>query len=454
MDLKTYLEDIKRIGNSTIEQNCWENQLTVLEGLQSIMSKTNEIIEGINTGIIKGEKGEQGIQGEKGDKGDTGIASETINDNLTDLNHTWSSSKIDSLFENINDSTGATYSTEENFFSINNSKNGVISNIKLEGKTIVDNSVIKSVGDGGDTIKIKSTGSNLIDIDNFKFNESKRVFLSKGNYVFSTIVKTQTPARCGVIIRDKDQVPIANKPSETGVTKLNFTLPVDGYVDISFGVWDTDCIFESATSNMLNYGTDYIQYNNYNESYKKVLYKGDDGTWKKPILRVGDSIENHSDGKYYYHEKSYETKLNGSESWNLDATLTNTIRCYFRSSDFIDAPMIADKIKCINDYNLDEEHIYTTNGQLWIFLNKTKLPTQDVSGVKAWLQANNISIVYQLSQENVYECTNLDLISYDTQTNYSIDCGSLYPKSSFNILSYFGNVLSNIIRRITNMEVN
>lgn len=35
------------------------------------------------------------IKGDKGDKGDTGNASESINDNLTDTEHTWSSEKID-----------------------------------------------------------------------------------------------------------------------------------------------------------------------------------------------------------------------------------------------------------------------------------------------------------------------------------------------------------------------
>ena len=34
------------------------------------------------------------IKGDKGDKGDTGNASESINDNLNDIEHTWSSSKI------------------------------------------------------------------------------------------------------------------------------------------------------------------------------------------------------------------------------------------------------------------------------------------------------------------------------------------------------------------------
>lgn len=44
MDLKHKLKNISGITNSTIKSNWWDGQYNVLEGLQAIQSKINEVI--------------------------------------------------------------------------------------------------------------------------------------------------------------------------------------------------------------------------------------------------------------------------------------------------------------------------------------------------------------------------------------------------------------------------
>ena len=54
----------------------------------------------------------------------------------------------------------------------------------------------------------------------------------------------------------------------------------------------------------------------YQSDKKRLLYYNEETqAWEKPILRQWDSIEKHANGKYYYHQRSAEVVLNGSEDW-------------------------------------------------------------------------------------------------------------------------------------------
>lgn len=175
MRLEDMLKSVSGITNKTIKANCWDGQFNVLEGLQAIQSKVNEIIVAINDGVIKGDKGDTpnvqvgettqlqpneqayvkqtgdmlnpvlnfGIpKGDKGDKGDTGKTSESINDGLTDLDHTWSSQKIvdysNNMFNNLKDIQGVKYSCDNSYKVLTGTKNGVVKDLKLSGKSLVN----------------------------------------------------------------------------------------------------------------------------------------------------------------------------------------------------------------------------------------------------------------------------------------------------------------------------
>lgn len=139
MRLEDMLKDVSGITQNIVKSYCFDGQDTLLDSVLLIQEKVNEVIQAINNGIIKGDKGDKGDTGEtgeKGDKGDTGKASESINDGLTDLDHTWSSKKIDSLFNDVKEIDGVKYSTDSSYKVCSGTKNGVVKDLKIYGKTI------------------------------------------------------------------------------------------------------------------------------------------------------------------------------------------------------------------------------------------------------------------------------------------------------------------------------
>ncbi len=193
------------------------------------------------------------------------------------------------------------------------------------------------------------------------------------------------------------------------------------------------------------------------KEHKKELYKDVDGIWKKPVLREWDSIEKHADGKYYYHKRSEEMVLNGSENWTLrtDRELENSV--VLQLNNIIpkyavdNVNIITDKFNSTTSILTDEaEGIYLTKDSTALLrVNKSKLTTQDVQGFKQWLQGNNVTVVYQLAQEEVYECLPIPVASYKGETTYRIEGGVIAPTSSF-ALDYS---LSNAVNRISDVKV-
>ena len=197
---------------------------------------------------------------------------------------------------------------------------------------------------------------------------------------------------------------------------------------------------------------------------KRLLYYNEETqTWEKPILREWDSIEKHSDGKYYYHQRSGELVLNGSEIWEkVSPPYTEDANIYFccRVLDTVSVKrgkFISDRFNKEDVYNTDKEGLYiydTSTYKLRINIMKSKLSTQDVEGFKKWLQANNVTVVYQLAQEKVYECTNIDLITYNGETNFIVESGVLSPRTTLKVHNNISNVVSLLQKKVSLLENN
>ena len=206
-----------------------------------------------------------------------------------------------------------------------------------------------------------------------------------------------------------------------------------------------------------------INENHVKQDKKRLLYYNDETqTWEKPILRQWDSIEKHADGKYYYHQRSGEVVLNGSENWALgvESQFTDT-HMYFSCNSFDsiikDSSLISDKFENKPTWDiLSRECIdsVTSNNKLRIRLAKSKLSTQDVQGFKQWLQTNNVTVVYQLAQEKVYECTNIDLLTYANETNYIVESGVIVPKTTLKVHNNISNVVSLLQKKVSLLESN
>lgn len=141
MRLEDMLKDVSGITQKVVDSNCFQGANTLLENILLIQTKVNEVIKAINDGIIKGDKGDKGDKGEtgsKGDKGDTGKATESIQDNVTSLDTTWSSTKIDSFFNDIKNIQGVKYGNDVGYQVCKGTHNGIVKDIKVYGKSLVN----------------------------------------------------------------------------------------------------------------------------------------------------------------------------------------------------------------------------------------------------------------------------------------------------------------------------
>ena len=216
---------------------------------------------------------------------------------------------------------------------------------------------------------------------------------------------------------------------------------------------------------MISKGTQTRTYTPHKSDKKRLLYYNNETqTWEKPILREWDSIEKHADGKYYYHQRSGEIVLNGSENWRVDVGVSfqvDTICFTYDDKTLLDTgtlscTSIVDKFK-VDGFNVtlnnkDCESYSTGWQQHYIKIQRSKLSTPDVEGFKQWLQANNVTVVYQLAEEKVYECTNIDLITYANETNYVVESGAIVPRTTLKVHNNISNVVSLLQKKVSLLE--
>lgn len=151
---------------------------------------------------------------------------------------------------------------------------------------------------------------------------------------------------------------------------------------------------------------------NYFNNVNVQIEEGSTATDYEPYYDINlCKIENYKDriyplnGKWYLQKKTNKIILNGSESWTLPQTNTNTLRfnCEQGLINGLDASII--KIisnKFVNGKspsdNDDYEHIKSAvkgfPNMIAICINKSRLSSQNIDGFKTWLSNNNVTVYY------------------------------------------------------------
>lgn len=62
--------------------------------------------------------------------------------------------------------------------------------------------------------------------------------------------------------------------------------------------------------------------------------------------------------------------------------------------------------------------------------------------------------VKPLAQEKVYECTNIDLITYANETNYVVESGAIVPRTTLKVHNNISNVVSLLQKKVSLLESN
>ena len=65
---------------------------------------------------------------------------------------------------------------------------------------------------------------------------------------------------------------------------------------------------------------------------------------------------------------------------------------------------------------------------------------------------NGLVVVNQLAQEEVYECTNIDLITYANETNYIVNSGAIVPRTTLKVHNNISNVVSLLQKKVSLLE--
>ena len=357
---------------------------------------------------------------------------------------------------------------------------------------------LKSAGEDTDEIVVSSVNENLFDEDNVIFTTIgnnygvvEKVGVGRYRYIGSSdasknwgiaFKQVKLPPNSNFSISFKKDIKKSNderlyiKSSSGSVIldkvvdsrEFNFTTGVDDtYIfnfycgngtvaNIEFELYDV-CI-KNKHSN--------FEYTPHQSDKKRLLfYNNETQAWEKPILREWDSIEKHANGKYYYHQRSGEVVLNGSESWyapewsTIESWISNNPNGFAYETHIsitgksCDTPVICNKFNSKSIPNSSSLSI----GYCVLAENYLSFATNVQRTIEQWkseLQTNPVTVVYQLAQEKVYECTNIDLITYANETNYLVESGVLSPKTTLKVHSNISNVVSLLQKKVSLLESN
>lgn len=212
-----------------------------------------------------------------------------------------------------------------------------------------------------------------------------------------------------------------------------------------------------------------------NISYKNIKYLDTDNKWKDVELRgihgIADTIEKHSDGKYYYHKRCKNIDLSNHASITIDRSPVSNDNTHNKSVfqfkfEDIKNDIASKKPKCdkfivepytyFNWGNINKEGIaWKVSHNKWITLiiDKSRLETDDVAGLRKWLSKNNVNIVVELDNEEVYECINLDINLFNNSTQILLQCGPVVPQDiTFYTTSFIGNTIQSLKERVLLLE--
>ena len=216
-----------------------------------------------------------------------------------------------------------------------------------------------------------------------------RFLLRKGKYT----VSASTLVNCGMqVVGDKEEILTNGIQSGSNAT---FTLEQDTYCTLRFKNVEANVVC-TATNIQIERGDTATSY----VSYDTRQYKSDNR--EVVVLRslpngVCDTF-NLQTGEYV--QRIGEVVLNGTKALALDAILTNTIR--FRQmgnvAGLTNQSCLCDKMVSEANYISDYEHIYVNKTDVWCFINRASVSSEDVDGIRQYLKSNPLTVQYQLSE--------------------------------------------------------
>ncbi|MEF9991325.1 MAG: BppU family phage baseplate upper protein [Peptostreptococcaceae bacterium] len=310
---------------------------------------------------------------------------------------------------------------------------------------------MKSVGDGVDEIIVSSVkiDGNLFDINNLE--DGTILPLTGEDYDSSTKFRTdfiRIPKGSSVCVQNlasdnyiyyysENKSFISSRISTSPQTPTNAS-----YIRIIINRT------EDLDSIVINKGTTPISYMPYKCDKKKLLYLDTtDNTWKKPVLRECDSIKKHGDGKYYYHKRGKGILWNGTEQWVKNNDLTLNSCWYTRVPDVkFNSSLICDKLyKGVagqSDFPCIGSASYSS---LYLTIPRNTTPSD-------YLRTNNLELIYELKQEEIYECLDISVRAFRNETMLSVNSGPIDPGVEYYLPTGFVSADNSLSSKLENVD--
>ncbi len=149
--------------------------------------------------------------------------------------------------------------------------------------------------------------------------------------------------------------------------------------------------------------------------------------------------------------------FNGSEDWWAGVSYENCMSFETSVPSKYQYPQTCSHFKYINNYQLDEPHMYMYNNVMYVFVPKTIAST--VEQFKTWLASNPIEVIYASATPLIrsIDCSN-KLVQYEGETTVSNRDGAKIEVSLTNneaisgLNEDIGNVGNNI-RQVSNYSI-
>lgn len=204
---------------------------------------------------------------------------------------------------------------------------------------------------------------------------------------------------------------------------------------------------------------------------KKIKYKNNNCKWENVVLHglpngICDTIEKHTDGKYYYHKRCNKIVFDGSEEWQerSDIGLVGNYRwfqynLYGYNRRLGEVNYTNDRVYPYPQFNASASMQNYPLGTIGLSgdtkynILSIKIDKSSLREFKQWLTENPLTFIYELAKEEIYECSNIDVKLFEGNTFVRSTSGPVVPSSiDFEISDSVGNIVNSLKSRLNNLE--
>lgn len=339
----------------------------------------------------------------------------------------------------------------EGIVSVANINEIEVSSVKSDGNLI-------NINDKDFIIdKMINESGNLYDAP---LNNTSNYIINKG--VNTYIIPNGKDSSVGIAVYDFNKKFIKTKSLGKGTPRI-FTIEENGYFRVTLdAMYEMKCFKGSVLK----------PYQDYKGDKKTILFKDNDNQWK-PVTNLpgywenekfvwGDTIELHSDMKYYLHVRTITAKgadliglvkeQNFSNKDGYYGFLPNKEGIKLSVPDKSKPYIICDKLKPVgidiiagSQYSDVDCISYDTRYQC------VRLTVQKGTDINKYLSEKNISFILPID-EKVYECLDISVRSFKNETMLSINGESIEPEISYYVPTGFLSADNSISEKLNSTD--